>query len=91
MSSLTEEILNFIYRTGRSPKKKLGQNFLIDANIPPKISDVANVSSSDIILEIGPGLGFLTQELLGKAKQVVAIEIDSYLYNELKRLSLIHI
>ena len=37
------------------------------------------------ILEIGPGLGFLTQELLGKAKQVVAIEIDSYLYNELKR------
>ena len=97
MSSLTEEILNFIHRTGRSPNRKLGQNFLIDANIPPKISDVANLSSSDIILEIGPGLGFLTQELLEKAKQVVAIEIDSHLCSELERrfstvqnLALIH-
>ena len=97
MSSLTEEILNFIHRTGRSPNRKLGQNFLIDANIPPKISDVANLSSSDIILEIGPGLGFLTQELLGKAKQVIGIEIDSHLCSELERrfstvqnLTLIH-
>jgi len=83
MVSLTEEILNFIRRTGRSPNKKLGQNFLIDVNVLPKIADAADLSSNDTVLEIGPGLGFLTQELIQRAKQVIAIEIDPHLYNEL--------
>ncbi len=83
MVSLTEEILNFIRRTGRSPNKKLGQNFLIDVNVLPKIADAADLSFNDTVLEIGPGLGFLTQELIQRAKQVIAIEIDPHLCNEL--------
>ncbi len=65
------------------PTKKLGQNFVIDANICQKIVKLAQVSDSDIALEIGPGLGSLTLALLEQAKQVVAVEIDNRLANQL--------
>ncbi|MEY3257843.1 MAG: hypothetical protein RL443_852, partial [Actinomycetota bacterium] len=54
------------------PTKKLGQNFVVDANTCRKIVKLAEVSSSDIALEIGPGLGSLTLALLDEAKQVIA-------------------
>ncbi len=60
------------------PTKKLGQNFVVDANTCRKIVKLAEVSSSDIALEIGPGLGSLTLALLDEAKQVIAVEIDYY-------------
>ncbi|MFZ5968622.1 MAG: 16S rRNA (adenine(1518)-N(6)/adenine(1519)-N(6))-dimethyltransferase RsmA [Bacillota bacterium] len=56
--------------------KSLGQNFLIDENILMKIIDGAEVSKEDVVLEIGPGIGTLTQALAQAAKKVVAIEID---------------
>lgn len=59
--------------------KKLGQNFLIDTNNVKKIVSHADVSSSDVILEIGSGIGSLTEILLPKAKMVVCIEIDKLL------------
>jgi len=59
--------------------KSLGQNFLIDGNIVRKIVDEANIGKEDYILEIGPGIGTLTEELALKAKKVVAVEIDSSL------------
>ena len=65
------------------PTKKLGQNFVIDANICRKIVKLAQVNDSDIALEIGPGLGSLTLALLEQAKQVVAVEIDNRLANQL--------
>jgi 16S rRNA (adenine1518-N6/adenine1519-N6)-dimethyltransferase len=65
------------------PTKKLGQNFVIDANICRKIVKLAQVNDSDIALEIGPGLGSLTLALLEQAKQVVAVEIDTRLANQL--------
>ena len=65
------------------PTKKLGQNFVIDANICRKIVKLAQVSESDIALEIGPGLGSLTLALLEQTKQVVAVEIDNRLANQL--------
>lgn len=58
---------------------KLGQNFLINHNIARKIVEAANLTPSDIILEIGPGKGILTEELAKKAGKVVAIEIDKKL------------
>lgn len=57
-------------------KKSLGQNFLINQNIIDRIIQVANVSKNDIVLEIGPGIGSLTRELVNHAKYVLAIEID---------------
>lgn len=61
-------------------KKKLGQNFLIDKNILKKIIDLSTINSSDYIVEIGPGSGNLTNEILGKnPKKIIVIEKDESL------------
>ena len=65
------------------PTKKLGQNFVVDANTCRKIVKLAAVEKLDIALEIGPGLGSLTLALLEEASQVIAIEIDSRLADQL--------
>ena len=59
--------------------KSLGQNFLIDGNIVRKIVSEANISKDDYVLEIGPGMGTLTEELAINAKKVVAVELDKKL------------
>ena len=64
-------------------KKKFGQNFLQDKNIIKKISNVSNPSSDDLIIEIGPGAGSLTEELVEKSK-VLAYEIDEDLRSTLE-------
>lgn len=61
------------------PKKRLGQNFLVDKNIQRKILDACAIGSSDIVLEIGAGRGELTEGLASLAKTVVALELDSSL------------
>ena len=58
------------------PLRKLGQNFLINKTVLKKIIDTASLSLKDIILEIGPGLGVLTQELAKRTKKVIAVEKD---------------
>ena len=72
------------------PTKKLGQNFVVDANTCRKIVKLADVGNKDIALEIGPGLGSLTLALLESAKQVVAIEIDDRLAKQLPLTALEH-
>ncbi len=69
---------------GLSPNKQLGQNFLVDTNMINKIADAAEVTKADAVLEIGPGLGALTQELSERAGSVVAVEIDSGLAQALE-------
>ena len=59
-----------------SPLKKFGQNFLCDKNIIQKIAEAA-VPEQGLVLEIGPGLGALTQALASRARKVVAVEIDT--------------
>ena len=59
--------------------KKYGQNFLIDAHVLDKIIASADIGDSDIVIEIGPGIGSLTQLLAAKAKKVIAVEIDKLL------------
>lgn len=61
---------------GLRPQKKFGQHFLTDPRILESIADAAEVSSADTILEIGPGLGHLTQVLARRAAQVIAVEVD---------------
>lgn len=60
--------------------KGLGQNFLIDGNIVRKICEEGEISKEDDILEIGPGIGTLTEELSYKANKVVAVELDKSLF-----------
>ena len=65
-------------------QKKYGQNFLIDDNIVEKIVREAGVTKDDFVLEIGPGIGTMTQVLCAHAREVVAVEIDDKLIPILK-------
>jgi 16S rRNA (adenine1518-N6/adenine1519-N6)-dimethyltransferase len=65
------------------PKKALGQHFLTDANIARKIVALANLTPGDLVVEIGPGKGILTERLLEKGVDLIAIEIDSDLVDHL--------
>lgn len=67
------------------PKKHLGQNFLNDASALAKIVNAANLSPTDFVVEIGPGLGVLTKELVKKTARVKAVELDESLIPILTR------
>lgn len=71
--SKTSEILN---KFGLTAQKRYGQNFLIDSNILEKIVASAGITEEDTVLEIGPGIGTLTQHLAEAAKKVICVEID---------------
>ena len=74
----TKEILD---KYSISAKKRYGQNFLIDSNIVKKIVETAGVDESTIVIEIGPGLGSMTEELIKKAKKVICFEVDHDMVN----------
>ena len=61
--------------------KELGQNFLIDDNVVQKIIESANINRNDFVIEIGPGLGVLTNRLLDRSNNVIAIELDKKMVN----------
>jgi 16S rRNA (adenine1518-N6/adenine1519-N6)-dimethyltransferase len=76
----------FLEQIDASPKKSLSQNFLIDGNIIRKIVQFAGVQPGDSVLEIGPGPGVLTEELLARGAHVLAIEKDRKFAKALTRL-----
>ena len=65
-------------------QKKFGQNFLIDTHVLEKIVDAADIGKDDLVLEIGPGIGTVTQYLCEAARKVIAVEIDRKLIKILK-------
>lgn len=65
-------------------QKKFGQNFLIDTRVLEEIIDAADITKDDFVLEIGPGIGTMTQYLCEAAREVVAVEIDTNLIPILK-------
>ncbi len=73
-----------IKKYGFDFQKKFGQNFLIDAHVLEKIMDAAEITKEDCVLEIGPGIGTMTQYLAERAKKVIAVEIDNNLIPILK-------
>lgn len=68
-------------------KKRLGQNFLIDGQTISDIIDFAEIKPDDTVIEIGPGVGFVTEQLIKHAKQVIAIELDEEAIKELEKLN----
>jgi 16S rRNA (adenine1518-N6/adenine1519-N6)-dimethyltransferase len=66
-------------RHGLSPRKSLGQNFLVDRRVQERIADAAALSTDDAVVEIGAGLGALTRHLAARAGRVIAIERDARL------------
>jgi 16S rRNA (adenine1518-N6/adenine1519-N6)-dimethyltransferase len=71
-------------RLGHSPKRFLGQNFLVDGNIVRKSLELAQVSPGDAVAEVGPGLGTLTEALLEAGAHVWAVELDRTLHAHLE-------
>lgn len=72
----TKEILE---KYGLSAKKSLGQNFIIDTNILSKIVTTGDITNDTTVIEVGPGIGALTEQLAKRAKNVIAFEIDDRL------------
>jgi 16S rRNA (adenine1518-N6/adenine1519-N6)-dimethyltransferase len=70
------DVPGLLRRYHLQPDKRLGQNFLIDSGALLRVIDAAQVSTTDQVLEIGPGLGSLTRYLATLAKQVIAVELD---------------
>lgn len=68
-------------------KKRLGQNFLINGEIIQTIIDNADITPDDTVVEIGPGVGFVTEQLVKYAKHVIAIELDEEAIKELEKLN----
>lgn len=75
MHTLTQ-LREMLESRGLAPRKSLGQNFLIDANLAAKLIDASGVKAGDLVLEVGPGAGALTESLLERACAVIACELD---------------
>lgn len=72
-------VKNLLSRHGFTFQKSLGQNFITDPTVCPKMAELAGITKDDCVLEIGPGIGVLTVELAKRAKKVVAVELDARL------------
>ena len=77
--SSPQNTLEIIRRHGFAFQKKYGQNFLIDSHVLDKIIAAADITPDDMVLEIGPGIGTMTQRLAERARWVAAVEIDANL------------
>ena len=76
MTQTKREVQTLLEDAGVRPLKRFGQHFLIDGNLMRKLLAAAGVQPTDVVLEVGPGTGSLTEELLQQAGHVVAVEID---------------
>jgi len=79
------EIREILAGAGLSPNKRLGQCFMIDKNLLGKVLALSETSSDRTVLEVGPGTGTLTEELLDRAGRVVAVELDGGLADVVRR------
>ena len=75
----TEDWIQRLRAWGIRPSRSKGQNFLLDASVVEAIADASNVGPKDRVLEIGPGMGILTEELLERGASVTAVELDDSL------------
>ena len=78
-----QQIRDFFAFNHARPKKQLGQNFLVNPEVLNIILEAGEVTDCDTVIEIGAGLGYLTDALARRAKRVVAVEVDELLYNAL--------
>ena len=73
-----------IAELGLRPKKRLGQNFLVDKNTARRVLELAEVGEGDTVIEVGPGLGAITGPMLATGATVFAVELDSVLHGFLR-------
>jgi 16S rRNA (adenine1518-N6/adenine1519-N6)-dimethyltransferase len=76
MSQTKHQIEALLAEAGSHPRHRFGQNFMIDQNLVRVVAEAGMLSRDDLVIEVGPGTGTLTEELLERAGRVVAVEID---------------
>ncbi len=76
MAQTKQQIQALLADAGSSPRHRFGQNFMIDGNLVRLVADAGNIAPGDMVIEVGPGTGTLTEELLSRGADVVAVEID---------------
>lgn len=83
--NLLEETRRLLRLYQVSPKKRLGQNFVVDGSLLQRLLSYASIRSGDVVLEVGAGFGFLTRLLAEKCEKVIAVEVDRNLVKVLER------
>jgi 16S rRNA (adenine1518-N6/adenine1519-N6)-dimethyltransferase len=76
MAQTKHEIQSILARAGGAPRHRFGQNFMIDQNLVRLVADAGMIQPGDLVIEVGPGTGTLTEEILSRGASVVAVEID---------------
>lgn len=76
MAQTKAQIQSLLAAANTAPRHRFGQNFMIDANVVRLIADAGDVKPDDLVIEVGPGTGTLTEELVSRGARVVAVEID---------------
>ena len=76
MAQSKHEIQSILAGGGAEPRHRFGQNFMIDQNLVRIVADAGMIDAGDLVVEVGPGTGTLTEELLARGAQVLAVEID---------------
>jgi 16S rRNA (adenine1518-N6/adenine1519-N6)-dimethyltransferase len=71
-----QQIQARLAQASSSPRKRFGQNFMIDQNLVRLVADAGEIAPGETVVEVGPGTGTLTEELLGRGAHVIAVEID---------------
>jgi 16S rRNA (adenine1518-N6/adenine1519-N6)-dimethyltransferase len=76
MAQTKHEIQSLLASAGTEPRHRFGQNFMIDQNLVRLVADAGEIKPEDLVIEVGPGTGTLTDELLARGARLVAVEID---------------
>lgn len=76
MAQSKHQIQSLLSRAGTRPRHRFGQNFMIDGNLVRLVADAGDIAPGDLVIEVGPGTGTLTEEILSREAHVVAVEID---------------
>src|SRR4051812_42253842 len=84
MAQSKHEIQAILASAGAQPRHRWGQNFMIDQNLVRIVADAGEIEAADWVIEVGPGTGTLTDEILNRGAEVVAVEIDRELARSLQ-------
>lgn len=76
MAQTKQQIQSLLSQVYAEPRKRFGQNFMIDQNLVRLVAESGRIGSGDVVIEVGPGTGTLTEELIERAGRVIAVEID---------------
>ena len=76
MAQTKSQIQSLLSQAGAAPRHRFGQNFMIDQNLVRVVADAGCIQPGEMVIEVGPGTGTLTEELLGRGAAVLAVEID---------------